>query len=165
MAWITTKQVFLAVCIITSCFAQKTRKDEFVAFITRRWYLQASHSYEVRDLDFYGILFHTSKEEHWRAEMVIQERGCQMALLKAETQEEQEVHSLLTLPQPFIFRKLQKPSIVQPIYGTVTAGSNTGSETNYDGKKDEDQVEDEDEDEGEPETSLRADSGVKEDEW
>jgi hypothetical protein len=89
-----------------------------------------------------------------------------MSLLKIETQEEQEIGSLVTLPQPFIFRKLQKPSIVQISNdGTATAGSNTGTETNYDGKEDEAQVEDEDVDAEEPETSLRADSGVKEDEW
>jgi hypothetical protein len=89
-----------------------------------------------------------------------------MTLLQIETDGEQEALSTSTLPQPFIFRKLQKPSIVQlPTFGTATAGSNTGSETNYDGKKDEEQVEDEDEDENEPETTLRADSGVKEDEW
>lgn len=89
-----------------------------------------------------------------------------MTLLKIETDGEQEALSRVLLPQPLIFRKLQKPSIVQmPICGTIAAGSNTGTETNYDGKKDEEQIEDEDEDESEPETSLRADSGVKEDEW
>jgi hypothetical protein len=89
-----------------------------------------------------------------------------MTLLLIETNGEQEALSRVPLPQPFIFRKLQKPSLVQmPSGGTVTAGSNTGSETNYDGKKDEEQIEDEDEDDSEPETSLRADSGVKEDEW
>lgn len=71
----------------------------------------------------------------------------------------------LVLPlRPFLFRKLQRPSLsALPNFTDPTGGANTGTETNNDGKPDEEPAEDDDVDDSESETSLKQDSGVKED--
>lgn len=69
------------------------------------------------------------------------------------------------LPRPFIFRKLRS-SFVSNIPNSTdpTAGARTDIETNHDGKPDEGALEDDDVDDSGSDTSLHADSGVKEDE-
>lgn len=79
-----------------------------------------------------------------------------------------EVQTLLpptALPKPFIFRKLQRPFVSNiPNSTDPTGGANSDLETNRDGKPDEDALEDDDVDDSGSDTSLHADSGVKEDE-
>lgn len=73
--------------------------------------------------------------------------------------------SLMVLPRPFIFRKLQRPcGVAVPNFTDPTGGAGTDLETNQDGKPDENALEDDDVDDSGSDTSLHADSGVKEDE-
>ncbi len=72
----------------------------------------------------------------------------------------------VVLPRPFIFCKLQRPcgAAAVPNFTDPTGGAGTDLETNQDGKPDENALEDDNVDDSGSETTLHADSGVKEDE-
>lgn len=86
-------------------------------------------------------------------------------LQETEVREMQTPPFPVVLPRPFIFRKLQCPcGAAIPNFTDPTGGAGTDLETNQDGKPDENALEEDDVDDSGSDTSLNADSGVKEDE-